>query len=541
MSAWAVPGYTEIRELGKGGAGRVMLASHDATGTLVAIKYVAEELAGEPSFVGDFRTEAEILAELDSPYITRLYEYLESQGRAAIVMELVDGVSLRTMIREHGPVEPEAALAVLAGSLRGLAAAHRRHVVHRDYKPGNVLVDTGGRSKLADFGLAVRAGSASNIAGTPSYMAPEQWDGADATPQSDIYAATATFFECLTGRPPFQVDGNPVFLAYQHATRPVPVELVPDEVRGLLLWGMAKQAAQRPRDATTFLRELETVASDAYGADWEAEGYRKLARRVLALALLLPRPRSEPVATSSSAFAWTRLGRPAMALAAMVILLVGIIVAQVALSDESAASAASRVDAVSLPPTLVGGSPGPTLSISPPLPPLSPAPSAAAAAGPATTTKPATPPASPSSPGSPSGPPSSPPPSSASPSPSPTFGVLVVSGDVFSGPCTVAACWYMGWRASARATGRGAATLHIRYFPISDAGVISKTASAHWDIDFTVTGAGPISWNDPAKYSVPLATACQQQSSVVIAGSITVGGTTVISDQSAPVSCVIIQ
>src|SRR5215831_5049679 len=114
---WTVPGYTEIRELGKGGAGRVVLASHDPTGTMVAIKYVTDDLTGDGSFMGDFRTEAEILAQLESPHITRLYEYLESDGgHAAIVMELVDGVSLRNLIREQGPLEPESALVVLKGS-----------------------------------------------------------------------------------------------------------------------------------------------------------------------------------------------------------------------------------------------------------------------------------------------------------------------------------------------------------------------------------------------------------------------------------------
>lgn len=373
MSTWMVPGYTEIRELGKGGAGRVVLASHDPTGTMVAIKYVTTDLTRDSSFMGDFRAEAEILAEFDSPYITRLYEYLESNGRAAIVMELVDGVSLRAMIREHGPLEPEAALAVLKGSLRGLTTAHRRKVVHRDYKPANILVDTQGHSKLADFGLALRTGRQGIVAGTPSYMAPEQWEGGDATPQTDIYAATATFFECLTGHPPFRVSGSPELLYHQHATKAVPVDLVPEEVRGLLRWGLAKQASQRPRDAAVFLRELETVAAGAYGPDWEAEGRRKLARRVLLLALLLPRPAPAAAGTTSSAFAWTRLGRQAMVLVAMVVVLAGIVAARAALPDESPVSAVSPAAAVSLPPTLLGATP-PVPSPSPVSPPPSVAP-----------------------------------------------------------------------------------------------------------------------------------------------------------------------
>jgi serine/threonine-protein kinase len=105
-------------------------------------------------------------------------------------MELVDGVSLHEMITRQGPTGPQSALAVLKGSLLGLAAAHALGIVHRDYKPENVLVDGAGHSKLTDFGVAARAGEAAS-GGTPLYMAPEQWAGAPASPATDIYAATA--------------------------------------------------------------------------------------------------------------------------------------------------------------------------------------------------------------------------------------------------------------------------------------------------------------------------------------------------------------
>ena len=155
---WTVPGYFEIKELGRGASGRVVLAEHQGTGMKVAIKYLAPHLARDPEFVSAFRTEARILSEVEDPQIACLYEYIEGPEGAAIVMELVDGVALRAMIKTHGPTEPTSALLVLKGSLLGLAAAHQRGVVHRDYKPENVLVNHEGQSKLADFGIAARAG-----------------------------------------------------------------------------------------------------------------------------------------------------------------------------------------------------------------------------------------------------------------------------------------------------------------------------------------------------------------------------------------------
>ena len=158
VAGWSVPGYTELKALGSGGFGDVVLARHDATGTLVAIKYVRRKLLADPQWPQMFRAEAQVLAILDDPNIVRLYEYVESPYGAAIVMELIDGVSVREILAHQGGTTPEAALVVLQGSLLGLAAAHRRGVVHRDYKPENVLVDGNGGSKLTDFGIAARTG-----------------------------------------------------------------------------------------------------------------------------------------------------------------------------------------------------------------------------------------------------------------------------------------------------------------------------------------------------------------------------------------------
>ncbi|MEV6651839.1 protein kinase [Streptomyces sp. NPDC051219] len=306
MDTWSVPGYTETRELGSGGSGRVVLAVHDATGIPVAVKYLSERLRRDTAFVREFRAEAQLLGGLDTPHVVRLYEYVEAPHGAAIVMELVDGIALRTLLSREGRTDPEPALVVLKGSLLGLAAAHRAGVVHRDYKPENVLVAVDGSSKLVDFGIATGRGTTPGVAGTPAYMAPEQWSGEPASPAADVYAATATFFECLTGRKPFSGE-NFAELALQHISAPVPEEAAPEPVRPLIRRGLAKAPEERPSNAAAFVAELEELAGAAYGPDWEERGQRKLAALAALLPLLFPSAGAPPAGTT--AVATTSLGR----------------------------------------------------------------------------------------------------------------------------------------------------------------------------------------------------------------------------------------
>ncbi|MGI5274032.1 protein kinase domain-containing protein [Nonomuraea sp. CA-218870] len=292
---WSAPGYTEIRQLGAGAGGRVVLAVHEETGVKVAIKYLSERWRHDPAALDRFRSEARLLTTLRDPNVATLWEYIQDPQGAAIVMELVNGVPLRALLRESGATGPEAALVVLKGSLLGLARAHALGLVHRDYKPENVIVREDGRSKLVDFGIAVRQGQATRAEGTPPYMAPELWAGEPASPATDVYAATAVFFECLTGHRPYR-SSEPTVLGYQHLHAPVPAHDAPEPVRGLILRGLAKDPADRPAGAEAFVAELERVARAAYGEDWEERGRRRLAGLVLLLALLLPEP-AEPAAT----------------------------------------------------------------------------------------------------------------------------------------------------------------------------------------------------------------------------------------------------
>jgi serine/threonine protein kinase len=308
---WTVPGYRHVRPLGEGASGRVVLAVHEATNAPVAIKYLSEQLRSDEIFLTRFRTEARLMSELDDPNIVRFYEYVEGPDAAALVMELVDGVTLKDIIKSEGATGPEAALLVLKGSLLGLAAAHAARVVHRDYKPGNVLIGDDGRSKLADFGIAVRAGEEVTASGTPAYMAPEQWTVGTVNTATDVYAATAVFYECLTGERPYPVKGL-WEIAAAHRSQPIPAERVPQPLRGLVTYGLAKNPADRPRSADAFLMELEEVALAAYGPGWEERGRVRLAALAALLAALFPMTGTEPVA--STALALTRLGRRRLAM-----------------------------------------------------------------------------------------------------------------------------------------------------------------------------------------------------------------------------------
>jgi eukaryotic-like serine/threonine-protein kinase len=303
---WDVSGYTEVKTLGSGGFGDVVLARHDGSGAEVAIKYLRRQLLADAGFAELFRAEAAVLASLDDPNVVRLYEYVESPSGAAIVMELVDGVSLRDILARQGATTAEAALVVLQGSLLGLAAAHQRGVVHRDYKPENVLINGDGASKLTDFGIAARAGDSPIPAGTLVYAPPEQFSGSPATPASDVYAATATFYECLTGRPPFTGD-TAERLLYQHLSQPVPLEPVPEPLRPLVAAGLAKDPGDRPADGTALVAELRTVAGAAYGPDWEDRGRSGLAAAALLLAALWPS--GGPAAVQGSTVHGVRLRR----------------------------------------------------------------------------------------------------------------------------------------------------------------------------------------------------------------------------------------
>ncbi|MFC6986362.1 serine/threonine-protein kinase [Streptomyces cirratus] len=522
--AWTVPGYTPVRELGAGGSGRVVLAVHEATGTPVAVKYLAERLREDPAFVREFRAEARLLGGLRSPHVVTFYEYCEytqGPGGAAIVMELVDGISLRALLKQSGAgTEPEAALVLLKGSLLGLAAAHRAGVVHRDYKPENVLVGADGSSKLVDFGIAAGRGTTPGVAGTPAYMAPEQWQGRPASPAADVYAATATFFECVTGHKPFP-GTNFAELAVQHVEAPVPETEAPEPVRPLIRRGLAKAPEQRPENAEAFVAELEEAALAGYGPDWEERGQRKLAALAALLPLLFPSAGAAAAGTTALATtvlppapaAWAPGRRGALAAAAVVVIGALLLFTYEAAAGESGGAATLSAFATSSPGPPGGGpGPGPGASGS-----ASPTPSAPVAASPWVSVSPPLllPSPSASASASPSGPPSqstSPTPKptptepapTAKPSPpvtisgvtatlrtSPTTGQVTVSLDVQGGPATVVLEWFLGNSLSdlSYADGTDSVPVQAGTAPVTRAHTFTRRAGCYLSVRVTTTPA----------------------------------------------------
>ncbi|TDD37141.1 serine/threonine protein kinase [Actinomadura sp. KC06] len=292
VNGWTVPGFTHERELGGGAAGRVVLAVDDLTRTKVAIKYLAGGLLADEAFLTRFRAAARSLSQLEDPNVVDLYDFVETSDGAAIVMQCVEGVSLRRVLAAQGPAGPLAALSMLGGTLLGLASAGEHGVpVHGALRPANIMIDAEGNARLTDFATTPPGTEAQS---GPAYAAPELWDGVPATVATDLYAATAVFYECLTGRPPFAGRN----MARQHREAPIPAEGVPGPLRDLVHQGLAKDPARRPASAADYLAALEEAAVSAYGPSWEAQGRGRLTELAAQAAQQPEPPKPKPARSS---------------------------------------------------------------------------------------------------------------------------------------------------------------------------------------------------------------------------------------------------
>ncbi|HEX4955035.1 MAG TPA: protein kinase [Thermoanaerobaculia bacterium] len=256
-------------EIGRGGMGVVYRGRQLSLNRAVAIKVLPPVLAADPQFRERFRQEAEIIAGLSHENIVGVFDIEEAQGTYFIVMELLDGESLRSL-RERRRFSPAEVYGIGGALARALAYAHSRGIVHRDVKSQNVIITREGRVKLADFGIARLAGSlvktqTGAVLGTPEYMAPEQARHGESSPKTDLYSLGVLLYELATGRLPF-TGGDPFSIALRHISElPVPPRHhdpeIPENLERIILTAMAKDPAERFESASRLAEELESAGN----------------------------------------------------------------------------------------------------------------------------------------------------------------------------------------------------------------------------------------------------------------------------------------
>ncbi|SDF96957.1 serine/threonine protein kinase [Blastococcus aurantiacus] len=264
--------YELHQMIAAGGMGQVWRATDIALHRSVAVKVLRSEYTGDPSFLARFRAEAQHAASLSHPHVAAVFDYGEETAQdgtgetlAYLVMELVEGEPLSALLAREGALDPDTTLRLLQQTAFALAEAHRMGLVHRDVKPGNILVRDDGSVKITDFGIAWSARSVAltrtgQVIGTPQYLSPEQAEGRLATPASDVYALGLIGYECLTGHPAFEGD-NAVTIALkqvQQEPEPLPGALPPG-VRTLISRALVKNPAARIPDGAAFGAAIDDV------------------------------------------------------------------------------------------------------------------------------------------------------------------------------------------------------------------------------------------------------------------------------------------
>ncbi|MGI8984868.1 MAG: protein kinase domain-containing protein, partial [Acidimicrobiales bacterium] len=271
--------YRLARHLARGGMAEVYVAEDQLLNRTVAVKVLFPELARDEAFVERFRREARAAASLNHHNVVSVYDFGEDEGSWFIVMEYVEGRTLRDIIRSEGKMDPVRAAALAAEVAAALVAAHARGIIHRDVKPANVLITAGaGTVKVADFGIARAADARQDLTmpgtvlGTATYLSPEQAQGADVDARTDVYSLGMVLYEMVAGKPPFTGE-SPVAVAYQQLNEIAPPPstknpLVPPALDAVVMKAMAKDPAQRQATAQELREEL--LAIDREGGAAEA-------------------------------------------------------------------------------------------------------------------------------------------------------------------------------------------------------------------------------------------------------------------------------
>ena len=268
--------YELVSRIAIGGMGEVWKATDKVIGRTVAIKILKEEYFGDPGFRERFRAEARHAALVNHEGIANVFDYGEEEGKAYLVMEMVPGEALSTILEREKVLPPERVLSIIWQTAQALHQAHQAGLVHRDIKPGNLLITPEGQVKITDFGISrvtdqVPLTATGQVMGTVQYLAPEQASGKPASPATDIYSLGIVAYEALSGRRPFRGESQ-VSIAMAHI-KEAPPELpgtIPEPVRKLVMSCIAKKAAGRPQNAEILAKAARALE---LGHDDEAMTY----------------------------------------------------------------------------------------------------------------------------------------------------------------------------------------------------------------------------------------------------------------------------
>jgi hypothetical protein len=269
MPGVRVGAYELGAQIGSGATGTVYAAFRSDLQLQAAVKQLAPSLAADPAFLTRFQAEAQVMARLDDTHCVRVFDFITTEDGAFLVMEFIDGASLRRLMDNSVRLTAEQLVGTVQGALLGLGHAHNLGLVHRDIKPSNILCNREGTSKLSDFGQMADAGAIANVGGTPSYMSPELLAGAAVDNRSDIYSVGAVLYEALEGQPPFVADSIAGMQQLQQTAALPPFQRTPAGLQPVLLKALDKDPSARPQSVPEMLGDLQAGAATAYGSDWQ--------------------------------------------------------------------------------------------------------------------------------------------------------------------------------------------------------------------------------------------------------------------------------